>query len=567
MRFSDIKLLSEESLNLNTFGARNPNYWRNLINRIRANQPITMRTGSGANALIDVTIPPEFADKLEKIWNPSGTKAGEVADVNQIAMMKGILVPTEDGGNYRLNQVEKTKDIKQKVGVAGEKTNSKWWNKGNVAEGIMACAVITKFERHGDVITGEDIFHTAQRLTTTSLSTESYGKRLDLQITLSSNDFAALQMSAQQPQEFLQFDKSKEIYKLYVDSATYVNESANVQSAIEKIKNASPKDVIKVTADGATSEAQHSTKADLWIAVGNKKERLLSIKTATVKHIGAVSGYEFDHINNFFMSTVGFGLPEDLKKSFKAPPVGLPKGHKKSDPVPQGYVKMTQAERSAKIAAARAYNYTHGTKKAYQYVFKRIKELTAGPVDQSDYDFVTTVTKGVVHHATLGEDVRLVIISPSAKKAYTELEFGPKLYEALQNYDLVPKLNLEGANYKLLVYGYPKTEKAKRVENDASMFVQLRSYVQDNAARNVVEIGGLLKNLTDVSKLEATASKELGEPVFAPQPQATPATTPVNAKPATTQQVSQPQATEPATTTQPEEPDELNQVKRNAGLI
>lgn len=572
MRFFDIKKLSEESLNLNTFGARNPNYWRNLINRIKAGEPITMRIGTGANALLDVNVPQEFAKKLEKIWNPSGTDGSEVADVNQIAMMKGILVPSTDGGSYRLNQVEKTKDIKQKIGDEGSATNSKWWNKGNVAEGIMACAVITKFERHGDVILGEDIFHTAQRLTTTSLTTEAFTKKLELKITLSANDFSALQMSAQQPQEFLKFDKSKEIYKLYVDCAKYVNESSNVASALEKIKAAAQNDVITVTADGATAEAQHSTKADLWIAVGGKKERLLSIKTATVKHIGAVSGYEFDHINNFFMSTVGFGLPEELRKSFKAPPVGLPKGHKKSDPEPAGYKKMTQAERSAKIADVRAYNYTHGTKKAYQYVYKRIKELTAGPVDQSDYDFVTTVTKGVVHHATLGEDVRLVIISPSAKKAYTELEFGPKLYEALQNYDLVPVLNLEGANYKLLVYGYPKTDKAKRVQSDKSMFVQLRSYVQDSAARNVVEIGGLLKDLTDVSKLEDTASTELGEPVIAPQqtvaapqaaaPQPTPTQQPVSAQPA-----AQPVAAAPQPEVAPqEEPDELDKVKKNAGL-
>ena len=528
MRIIDV--ITEAALTIDTFGSRNPNYWRNFLDRVANGLPVTMRIGSGENALVDVTFPQSILPKLKKIWNPSGIDNTELADPAQIAMMKGILLPGDDGKNYKVNQIEKTKDIKQKIGAEGVASNSKWWNKGNVAEGIMACAVLTKFEHEGALITGEDVFKTAQRIQTTGVAGVAYGKQVRLKITLSANDFKALQMSSQQPQEFLQYDKAKEIYQIYLDTATYVNQSGNVKSALEKIKIASPKDIIEITADGATPEAQHSTKADLWIAVGNKKERLLSIKTATVKHIGAVSGYEFEHINNFFLSTVGFGLPEELRKSFKSVPTE----------------KLSREERSSKVAEVRAYNYAHGTKKAYQYIFKRIKELTAGPVDQSDYDFVTTVTKGVIHHATLGEDIRLVIISPKAKQAYQELEFGPKLFEALKNYDLVPVLNVAGANYKLLVYGYPKTERAKRIQNDASMFVQLRSYVQDTAARNVVEIGGLLKNLTDVSKTELTAASTLG---VAQQPSA-PATLPATKQPV---QSPAPVVPQPTTDTEPDE--------------
>jgi hypothetical protein len=565
MRFLDFKhLISEETINPNTLAARNSNYYRNVIDLIRKGSEIQVtvdKTKTTPKIVKTVRFDPKVADQLEKIWNPTGTDASEVASPEQVAFLKTFPLAAEDGNTYRLNQIEKTKDIKQKVSATGEATNSKWWNKGNVAEGIMAVAVVTKFERHGDVITGPDIFHNVQNLTSTVIKTKAYDKELQLKITLSGNDFKALQMSAQQPQEFLKYDKSKEIYKLYMDCATYVNESSNVKTALEKIQNAAKGDMIEVTADGATTEAQHSTKADLWIAVNGKKERLLSIKTATVKHIGAVSGYEFDHINNFFMSTVGFGIPEELRKFFKAPPPSAPK---KGEPIPAGYKPMSQVERGAKISQVRAYNYLHGTKKAYNYIYKEINRKLAGSDDSEEYDFVTTVTKGVVHHATLGEDIRLVIISPSAKKAYTELEFGPALYEALQNYDLVPVLDMKGANYKLLVYGYPKTEKAKRVQNDKSLFVQLRSYVQDTAARNVVEIGGLLKNLTDVSKLENTASTELPEPTItapAPNPKKAVAATPVAPAAATT--------TTPAPVAEPveiEPTDELAQVKKNAGI-
>jgi hypothetical protein len=563
MRFADFKhLISEETIDPNTLAARNSNYYRNIIDLIRNRSEIQVtidKTTTTPKTVKTVTFKPEVADMLEKVWNPTGTDKKEVASLEQVTILKTLPLPAEDGNSYRLNQIEKTKDIKQKVSGTGEATNSKWWNKGNVAEGIMAVAVVTKFERHGDVITGPDIFHNVQNLTSTIIKTKAYDKELQLKIILSGNDFKALQMSAQQPQEFLQYDKAKEIYRLYMDCATYVNESSNVKTALEKIQNAANGDMIEVTADGATSEAQHSTKADLWIAVNGKKERLLSIKTATVKHIGAVSGYEFDHINNFFTSTVGFGIPEEIRKFFKAPPPPAPK---KGEPIPASYKPMSQAERSAKISQVRAYNYLHGTKKAYNYIYKEIKRKLAGSDDSEEYDFVTTVTKGVVHHATLGEEIRLVIISPSAKKAYTELEFGPALYEALQNYDLVPVLNMEGANYKLLVYGYPKTEKAKRVKNDKSLFVQLRSYVQDTAARNVVEIGGLLKNLTDVSKLENTASTELPEPTITAPVKSVANPVPAKEKPIVPapEVVTQPQPVEQEPT------DELAQVKKNAGI-
>ena len=551
MRFHDFKhFISEETIDANTLASRNSHYYRNLVNLIRNNTAVQVtlpKTRTSAKIAKTVTFDPEAADILEKIWNPKGSK-DEKATPEQVDAIKNTFLPATDGKEYKVTQVEKTKDIKQTVGAEGEETNSKWWNKGNVAEGIMACAVVTKFETEGAVIDGEAVFHTAQRLTSTLLETTAYGKTVQLKITLSGNDFKALLMASQQPQEFLKYDKSREIYKLFVDCATYVNESSNVKTALAKIQAAQAGDIIAVTADGATAEAQHSTKADLWISVNGKKERLLSIKTATVKHIGAVSGYEFNHISNFFESVVGFGLPEEMRKTFKAPPVGLPKGHKKSDPLPTGYKKMSQAERSAAIATARAYNYEHGTKKAYQYVFKQINAKLKGDDSAGEYDFVTTVTNGVVHHATLGEDVRLVIISPSAKEAYKELEFGPALYQALENYDLIPVLNLEGANYKLLVYGFPKTEKAKRVNNDKSLFVQLRSYVQDSAARNVVEIGGLLKNLTEVSKTENTSSTELGEPVIQPP---TNTTTPKPVAPAPVVKATAPVAPAPAVNAQP----------------
>ena len=494
-----INILDEASLTLGTFAKRNPNYYRNLLNLIKTGQPVTMRTSD--NKLVDVTFPKSLATDLEKIWNPSGIGSNDLATPDQVAALKKYKLTDTNGKSWGLANVEKSEAIKKLIGSSGEQRESKWWNKGNVAEGIMSSAVITKFENPDRVITGQDVMNTLKKVQSNTYETTALKRRLLLKIVLSTNDYRALIMSAQEPEKFQKFEKSAEIYKLYEDTAAYVNSSDNVAGAVEKIKASAPKDVIEVTADGATAEAQHSTKADLWIAVNGKKERLLSIKTATVKHVGAVSGYEFQHLNTFFESTVNITLPEQFKKYFKSMPPSLPKGWKKGDPVPAGYVSMSRDERAEMLSQLRQDNFVNGTKRAYEYVYKQIMAELAGTGNTSEYNFIKEVTDGVVHHVTLGEDIRIVIISPSAKKAYTELRFGPELYKALENYDLIPVLNVDGANYKLLVYGYPRGV-ATRVNNDKSMFVQLRSYIQDTATRNVVEIGGLLKDLTDVEKLQ-----------------------------------------------------------------
>jgi len=540
MRFIEFKApISEAAINPNTFApsernkGRNSNYYRNLITLIADGTPVTIHGQTKP-----VIFKKSAAKKLQRIWNPTGQDKNEQATVDQVRLMKQVSLETEDGDFYTITNIEKTKDIKQKTGEEGEEAFTKWWNKGNVAEGIMACAVITKFNLQGAEVTAEQVLETVGSVNTQLvpvldkdgnptkdkngapkerrkgvLTSDTYGKELSLTITLSNNDFAALLMSAKDQTTFEKYDKSNEVYQMYQDCANYVNQSDNVVSAIEKIKSAAAEDRVDVIADGATAEAQHSTKADLWIAVGGTKERLLSIKTSTVKHIGAVSGYEFEHINKFFESTVGFGLPEEFKEKFHKPPSSkfiADENGELTIPNPE-YVKMSVSERSAAVRDTMNYNYNNATREAYQWVHDQIQERLAGNSDDQEYNFVKTVADGVVHHATLGDDIRLVIISPSAKKSYTELQIGNDLADSLAEFDLTAKLDLK-TNYRILVYGYPVSEIGARVENDKALFVQLRSYIQDGAARNVVEIGGLLKKLTDVTKIQDDNEEPSAEP-------------------------------------------------------
>jgi hypothetical protein len=529
MRFIEFKApIVEATLTLSTFEKRNSNYYLNLINLIKKNQPVEVEVKPGK--IEQVVFKPSVAVELANIWNPEG-KADEVATAEEVALMKVLSLTTDDGRSFTLSKIVKTPEIVKSL----TNENKGIWNKGNIAEGVMASAVSAKFRLEGAPVTFNEIAETIKNIqvelfdvldkdgkTVTdsegnikqtakgTLTTESFGKELSLTINLNKRDFNFFLQSAKNMEDFKKYSNSSDIYKLYEDCANYVNDSDNVTSAVEKIKNASLDDKVNVTADGASAAAQTSTKADLWIAIGQTKERLLSIKTSTVKHIGAASGHQFDNLSEFFKTTLGFGLPEGFREKFMKTPASK-KMLDPDDPEKEinnpDYVKMSKAERDALMAEIRKKNYDNAFRESYQWVLERINRKLAGDSTDGEYDFVKSVGKGVIHHATLGEDVRLVIISPSAKKSYTELEVNDKLHSSLEEYDLIPSIEM-GDNYKILIYGYPKTELSRSLKNDKTLFVQLRSYMQDKAVRNVVEIGGLLKNLTEVERIRDDTGEE-----------------------------------------------------------
>jgi hypothetical protein len=526
MRFTEFKAsLVEETLTLSVFNRRNGHYYWNLINLIQTGKPVAVEIG---NKIEQVIFKPETAVALKNIWDPKRDKE-ETATDEQIAQMKELKLETESGQFLKLSKIVKSPDIVTTGGNRGI------WNKGNIAEGIMASAVSAKFRLEGGEVTFNELVETIKNIEVEFfdqldkdgnvktdangnvkqnakglLISESFGKELKLIISLNKRDFDFFLQSAKDMEGFRKYSNSSEIYRMYEDCANYVNESDNVLSAIEKIENANPDDKVNVTADGASFEAQSSTKADLWIAIGEKKERLLSIKTSTVKHIGAVSGHLFENLSEFFRSTVGFELPEDFRDKFSKNPASKmmmdPENPEKEIKNPE-YVKMSTTERSKLLNDIRKSNYHTGFIESYKWVIGKLNEKLGGDSDDREYDFVKTVGDGVIQHATMKEDIRLVIISPNAKKAYTELEINDKLHESLAEYDLVPQLDL-GENYKLLIYGYPKTDLSRSIKNDKTLFLQLRSYIQDAAVRNVVEIGGLLKQLTEVIKEKEETGEE-----------------------------------------------------------
>ena len=109
-------------------------------------------------------------------------------------------------------------------------------------------------------------------------------------------------------------------------------------------------------------------------------------------------------------------------------------------------------------------------------MFKELNKTLSGNNDYKEYNFVEQIYSAIQHHATLGEDVIIVYLSPSAKKAYTEIKIGPELLDALKEFDLYPVLS---GPTTIKIMGRPVTDLGKKIAGARDQeFIQLRSYEQ-----------------------------------------------------------------------------------------
>lgn len=502
MRANDF--LFEAGLKLSDFDSKNNHYWQNLLSLIEKNEPIELVDGTS----VQLKNPKKDYASLKKVWDGES-----LATNNQIYILKSLKLETKDGRSFTLAQVFKSDKIKNKAGV---EELAKFWNLGNVVEGIMGAAVTAKFKNPDREIETRDIVKMLNALKPQGKTAPTTGKKkplipyamqttagidnLRFTMSLNANDFRALEMSFKAAEELRQYPDNDEIFKAYDDAANYVNTAETVDTAVSRVVNDKRSNSIIVESEGGSAEKQTSTKADLFITIDKKRERLLSLKSKTIPQIGQVSGHAFENLEEFFKSTVGFGLPSSFAKDF-----------------PQGSFKQVGD-----------IIYTKAFPKAYKHVFTALSSTLGGDSTYKEYNFVKQIYDSIKHHATLGEDVIIVYLSPSAKKAYTELKIGPELFEALQEYDLVPRL---AGTTTIKVVGIPKTDLAKQISGMGEQeFVQLRSYKQTGSAiRNIVEIKSLLKHLADVNNIKKRQELKVKQPAVAKQ-QEIPVTTQPNQK-------------------------------------
>lgn len=413
----------------------------------------------------------------------------------QNSVFRGVIV----NGEELLGQLEVSKkpaSVTAKVNVKGGgvidvpvgtmvkdavATGEVRFNLGNVAEAVMGSAVAAKFAKGGGNVSRQDalavsrIVAVNEKYTTTTPSKDN----LEFAVTVPVADskvFNTFVTEGKEGLEELEIDAAKirKISKMFDDAVAFVNESKSMKAAVDKAQADPRENRIEVLSDGGNAEKQNTTKVDLEVMLDGEKINLISLKTGTVKQFGQESGAGYETLDRFFKSTIGFGLPDNMAQKFKGP----------------------------REPDYKEFNFKGPFAEAYQHVFKEIKSQVAGDNERQEYDLVKAVYDGIKYHATRNEEgVILVVLSPSAKKAYQELQFGEPLLEALRGYDLDATLE-SGANHKITIIGRATTKEAASVDK-ADKLVQFRSYAQGAAVRNIVEMEGLLKDLADLQKLQA----------------------------------------------------------------
>jgi hypothetical protein len=360
---------------------------------------------------------------------------------------------------------------------------------------------------------------------------------------------------------------------------------------------------INIKTDGVGD--QKGTKADLQIDIGNWQQ-LLSLKVNDIKQFGQDSGSSGAIITTFFQRFV----PDlDLSSLYMRDGEPIPwtpeTGEGWPDMDNKKAVKQLKADGLWDAALDQVYRLTG---MAYQKAAAHLQDKLKTP--EGSAEVVTNFYKGIIHHAQGNSKFQtLVILNPDSKTAWKELEFGPSLEQALGNYKIevtVEVATARGAgNHKLKIYGKAITPEAviasqasidsevdakkakKKVDSGQvplhsgnEMLFQLRSYQQESGnMRNPVEMGPLLKNITEVQKIEdlpdlsttekpqPLAPQQKVEPSQQPQQEVEPSQqgtpsgmTSIAPASITVDQTAEPVEDDPASL------DNLDRIKKNAGI-
>ena len=508
--------------------------------------------------------------------------------------------------------IHKSAEIRGGKSEAG--AEKKPWNEGEVAETILGAALYARFLSKKD-IGGSDVLKALKEFVNNptnggfEITDGLRNKQSPIQMTALNkpgNNEIIVQYITNKSDLYSKFPKGVEGLDNKVEAcAAYVNESSKVLKALEEA-DTYPGNAIIIKTDGVTE--QKGTKADLEISIGKYKQ-LLSLKVNDVKQFGQDSGSSGTVVATFFKRFI-----PDLDISSLYMEEGMPKPW--SPETGEGWPDMGNRKSTASLkqdnlweaAVDQVYKLTG---QAYQLANDLLQEKISDPSQAEQV--IADIYNGIIHHAQGGNvDQTLVILNPDDKTAWKELEFGPPLHQALKNYRLEVSVQVAApgtdSNHRLRVFGRPLTQiagaaatnnidttaKAKKIKKaidsnkpvrekmDPEMLFQLRSYIQESGnMRNPVEMGPLLKSLTEVENLEnlpdTSVEKQLPvqkpaqepivqEPATDAQPNQGPAEpTPIEPVPAT---YNKPQITTlQGTNWQDQSADkELDRVKKNAGI-
>jgi len=482
-------------------------------------------------------------------------------------------------------------------GAADVKTGArttKYWNDGEVAETFLGVALFVRFKSKKE-ITADQVYSEFKKLKPAPGGFMVKGKRGNnpvemIAVNKPANNQAIKEIATDLNKFKKEYPgKADELLALIDASVAYVNQSSKVTEAIAKADNEPNADKVIIKTDGVSD--QSGTKADLQLNVGDY-ERLLSLKANYVKQFGQDTGARFEVIKTFF----GRFIPDVNVSSLES----------QWPPMDTADLKNYRAQGIAMDKFKQVYSLVS---QAYTTASDTLNSKLADPAKASDV--VTDLYKGIIHHAQGSETKQVVVVlNPSANKAWAELEFGESLEKSLAAFRLETKLTLAGQgdkdNHILQIFGRPlnsiaavamdnsinsdeqalkalKVAKKRAPKVDPELLFQLRSYLQEAGPtlRNIVEMGPLLKDITEVQQIQGVANTPATPNDQTPQNTQVPTTTPVNVDPEPTDTPSQgtpsgmtsiaPASKTVDQTTEPVEDDpasldNLDRIKKNAGI-
>ena len=603
MRFIEFKLT--ESTLQRTSSTSWPDYLKNLLTAK------DIGIGPQGEKLSGQHLDSKSKDLIKSLIKGFASAENKIQFGQQIEETIVTLLPSKK--EVPLKYLHKSAEIKGSAAASGKE--KKPWNEGEVAETILGAALYARFISKKKI--GPDEVWSALRMFTNNVVPGGF----EIAGTKRNKKSPINMRAINKPLNNQVIDKlihnRAELKKQYpegvealeqkvVACAAYVNESSKVLKALEEA-DSNPGAPINIKTDGVGD--QKGTKADLQIDIGNWQQ-LLSLKVNDIKQFGQDSGSSGAVITTFFQRFIPDLDLSGLYMRDKEPIPWTPEtGEGWPDMDNKKAVKQLKADGLWDAALDQVYRLTG---MAYQKAAAHLQDKLTTP--EGSAEVVTNFYKGIIHHAQGNAQFQtLVILNPDSKTAWKELEFGPSLEQALGNYkiDVTVEIGARGAgNHKLRVYGKAATPEAvvasqtnidseadakkakKKVDSGKiplrsgnEMLFQLRSYQQESGSmRNPVEMGGLLKNLTEVQKIEDLPDLSTTEKpqTVAPQPTVEPVQQAQTTPQATTQQPTV-EPVQPGTpsgmsniapvTQQASDPDdtystrdELERVRKNAGI-
>lgn len=308
----------------------------------------------------------------------------------EMALQTWTKSPTRDGP--RDIQVETTQGTFEFSRISASECRPKGhaqFNKGNVAEGILAAAIAARFISKTRDVRKQDVVNVINKVKArkTSNKAESTFKSPNANPDIVDEVRCLIRLAEHELAAALDIKLLDDVLSDILSSAIdFVNKPLVQQWADLLYKN-NRVDKIEVISDGVSD--QSGTKVDLFVLINGKKENVnISLKAGPVKQFGQMSGATFEIMEQMF-NPLGIRFDNTVKNKFNS------------------FLKDASLVMHEKSVAAIDYIYTLAQKKMDTQITQ-------------DYNkFLKNLSNFVKYHATLNEpDVFLVQLDRSESKIY-----------------------------------------------------------------------------------------------------------------------------------------------------